>query len=232
MMTKNQKRILVVAAIVLVVFSVIAFAVPFKKNGVFWLAYLFGVIAIATHLYILKTAFSGTESVKSKFYGFPIAQVGFIYMAAQLVLSIVFMALAPIASIWLAVVLFVLAFGACAIGFISADAVRDEIERQDVRLEIDTSCMMSLRSIVYPLAGQCTAEKDRKALTELADAFRYSDPVSNAATKTIEAELEEAVADLQRSINEGNGQTITAACKNIATLLEERNHICRLNKRK
>ncbi|MCM1335363.1 MAG: hypothetical protein NC084_10960 [Bacteroides sp.] len=45
-MNKNQIRFLVIVALVFVVFSVIAFAPPFARTGVFWLAYVFGVLAV------------------------------------------------------------------------------------------------------------------------------------------------------------------------------------------
>ena len=231
-MTKNQKRTVIVLAIVLIVFSVLAFALPFKMNGLFWLSYLFGVLAIAVQVYVLKIAFNGTDSVKSKFYGFPIAQIGIIYMAAQLVLSLIFMALAAVAPIWIAIILYVLALAAAAIGFIGADAMRDEIERQDVKLETDTSCITTLRSLVYPLAGRC-ADTDAKAvLTELADEFRYSDPVSGDALKTVETELETAVAVLQEVVSAGTAEQITNECGKVSKLLAERNRLCKLNKRK
>lgn len=231
-MTKNQKRTLVVLAIVLIVFSILAFALPFKKNGLFWLSWLFGVLAIAVQVYVLKIAFNGADSVKSNFYGFPIAQIGIIYMVVQLVLSLIFMTLAAVAPIWIAVVLYVLALAAAAIGFIGADAMRDEIGRQDVKLETDTSCITTLRSLVYPLAVRCNDADAKAALTELADEFRYSDPVSNDVLKTIETELETAVAKLQEAVSAGNAEQITGECRKVSELLTERNRLCKLNKKK
>ena len=230
-MEKNQKRTVAVLGILLVAFTVISFVVPFLKNGVFWLSYLFGIIAIALQAYVLKTAFSGSESTKSKFYGFPIAQIGIIYMVVQLILSLIFMAAAPFAPIWLAVLIYVIALAACALGLIGADAVREEIERQDIKLETDTSCMTTLRSLVYPLAGKCSDPEAKKVLSELADEFRYSDPVSSDALKTIESELEEAVSELQEEVSNGNSDQIISAANKASGLLVERNRLCKLNKK-
>lgn len=44
---KNRARSWVALGVILVVYSVVAFAPPFVKNGVFWLSYVFGVVAIA-----------------------------------------------------------------------------------------------------------------------------------------------------------------------------------------
>lgn len=231
-MTKNQKRILAVIVIMLIVFSVIAFALPFKKNAVFLLSYLFGVLAIGIQLYVLKVAFAGADTVKSKFYGFPIARIGAIYMAVQILFSVTFMALAAIAPAWLVILSGVLGFAAAAIGFIGADAMRDEVERQDVKLKADTSCMMTLRSKVYSLVDRCEDAEAKKALASLADEFRYSDPVSEEALITIEYELEKAVSSLQGAVSSGDSNQIKVSCKNISTLLSERNRLCKLSKKR
>ena len=91
---KNQIRGWIVLAVFFIIDSVIAFALPFAHTAVFWLSYIFSVIAIAVQVYVMQVAFCKEKSVKSKFYGFPVANVGVIYMLAQLVLSLVFMALA------------------------------------------------------------------------------------------------------------------------------------------
>ena len=46
-MTKNRMRFYIVLAIVFVLISVIAFAVPIEHGPCFWLSYVFAVIAIA-----------------------------------------------------------------------------------------------------------------------------------------------------------------------------------------
>lgn len=231
-MTKNQKRILAVLVIIFIAYSVVVFAMPFKMNGIFWLSYIFAVISVAAQVYVLKTAFDGAESVKSKFYGFPIAQVGVAYMAAQLVLSLIFMIFAAITPIWIAVIVFVLLLAAAAIGFISADVMRDEIERQDVKLAADISCMTTLRSLVYSLPGQCEDTEAKNILQDLADEFRYSDPVSGETLRDIETELEILVGQLQTAVSKADTKDIVSAANKVRNVLTERNRLCKLNKGK
>jgi len=231
-MTKNQKRTLIVTIIVFVAFSVVAFALPFKKNGVFWLSYIFSTFAILAQIYVLKVAFSGTESVKSKFYGFPIAQIGIVYMGIQVVMSIIFMALAFITPIWIPLIVDVLLLAASAIGLISTDAMRDEIERQDVKLEIDTSCMTTLRSVVYSLPGKVDDNGLKSDLQNLADEFKYSDPVSGDSLKDIESELEQTVGELQSAVFNNQIDVVRDLVKKSRNILSERNRLCKLNKKK
>lgn len=229
-MNKNQIRFLAVIALIFVVFSVIAFAPPFVMTGAFWIAYLFGVISVLAQVIVMKTAFDRGKDVRSKFYGFPIAGIGIAYMAVQLVLSVIFMILAAIVPTWIEIVVFVVLLAVAAIGLISADTVRDEIEKQDRKLEENTSCMVTLRSIVYSLPGQCESETEKKALEELSDEFRYSDPISSAELEEVESQLEKEVAELQIAVSEIKTENIIPLCKKINNTLSERNRLCKLSK--
>lgn len=92
-MKKNDVRWWVVLGVVLVVYNVLAFALPFPKTGSFVVSYLFSMVAILAQIYVIRTAFYRGEGVKSKFYGFPIATLGVIYLGIQLIAGLVFMAL-------------------------------------------------------------------------------------------------------------------------------------------
>ena len=231
-MTKNEKRVVIVDAIVLVMFLVIAFVVPFRMNAVFWISLVFGVLAIGVQLYVLKSAFAKGEDIRSKFYGFPIAKIGIAYMAVQVVLSLVFMILAKFLDVpvWIPVIGYILILGIAALGFIAADATRDEVEHLDNKLVVDTECMQSLRSIVYPLAGQVKDTETKKVLENLADEFKYSDPVSSEAIKEIESELTELVSELQKAVVDGDNSAVKELGKKISVALTERNRLCKLNK--
>ena len=97
-MKKNIKGYIILA-ILLVVFSVIAFAAPFSMKAPFWIAYVCGVIAIAFQLYVFNVAFANGEDVKSRFYGFPIAKIGVVYMIVQLIVSLIEMGTAFIVPV-------------------------------------------------------------------------------------------------------------------------------------
>ncbi|MBD5103285.1 MAG: hypothetical protein HDT47_00265 [Ruminococcaceae bacterium] len=153
-------------------------------------------------------------------------------MGVQLILSILFMILAEIIPLWVSAIVFVILLAVAVVGFVAADTMRDEIVKQDTKLEISTSCMTALRSIVYPLAEQCDEEKWRKILQGLSDEFKYSDPVSSEVLKEIESELENMVAELQIAVSESRNSEILPLCKKISNTLAERNRLCKLNKGK
>lgn len=225
----NKTRFYIIDAAVFVAFTVIAFAVPFAKNGVFWLAYIFGVIAIAAQIYVYPKAFEG-ESARSKFYGFPIAKLSTIYLIVQLILSILCMAISKVLPTWVPVVVFIVLLAAAVIGFVAAEGIRTEVERQDVKLVKDVSTMRALQSKVYALPALCTDAEGKAALEQLAEAMRFSDPVSSNALADVERELSGQIDTLQQAVVDADKAAILALCRSTTITLNERNRLCKLNK--
>ena len=229
-MSKNLTRFYISLGIIFAVFSVIAFVLPFERNSVFWIAYLFGILSIGVQAYIMPHSFQQGSSVRSKFYGFPIARVGALYVAAQLLLSLLFMALAKSSSEWvrrIEIILFVVTFGATAVGVLSTDAIREEVERQDVKLKKDVTRMRTLQSKAVSLRDQCEDAAAKSALGKLADALRFSDPVSSDATVALEDDLASYADELQSALTEGDYANVTALCTRIMPVLTERNQLCK-----
>ena len=228
-MTKNTTRGIFTLVIVLAVFSVIAFVIPFPKNTVFWIAYACGVFAILFQLYIFKSSF-GKEDARSRFYGFPIARLGIYYLVIQLVVSIIEIALSKFLPAWAVVIINVLILAFALLGCITTETMRDEIAKQDTKLKKNVSNMRELQSISSTLVGQCGDEEMKKTLQKLADEFRYSDPLSSEKTEELEADMHSRIGDLQQAITDGDIEGAKSLCNKLLECLRERNRICSLNK--
>lgn len=229
-MQKNLVRFYISLAILFVVFTVIVFVIPyFEKTSTFWLAYIFALIAMAVQLYIQPKAFA-VNGLRSKFYGFPIARVGAIYLAVQIVLSFLFMALSTLVPLWTEIVIFVIVLAFAAIGFIAADTMRDEIERQDTELKKNAETMRALQSKVAAIAGQGVGMSAEKELKKLAEEFRFSDPVSTESLGEIENELCTSIDLLQQAVIDGDNDNTVVICRKVSLALAERNRLCKLGK--
>lgn len=232
-MKKNTTRWWVILGAVLVVYNVIVFAVPFPKNPVFFLSWLFTLAAIGAQGYVVRAAFYRGEGVKSKFYGWPIAKIGLVYLAVQLALGLAFMALGLVVSVpvWLPLVLYAVLLGAAAVGFIAADAVRDEVVRQDVKLVKDTSFMRALQARAAALPGLTQDAQQARLLEQFAEAVRYSDPVSGGVPEAAEADLSICVDALRQAVLDNDREAVLSLEKKAEMLLAERNRLCKLGKR-
>ncbi len=229
-MSKNIMRGTIVVVILYVVYNVLALVIPFNHTTSFWLAYIFGSIAILVQLPLLYFAFCKENSPKSRFYGFPIAQVGNFYLITQVVLSFLTMIIGNVLPVWLIVVVYIVLLGGAAIGFIGVDAMRDEVERQEQTVAKSTDTMRSLQSSASALAGLCTDTSLSKQLEKLAEELKYSDPVTNVQTISAEKELTTILQELKDALTNSDTDKLEGLCKKARLVLEERNRICKANK--
>ena len=228
-MTKNASRGKIMLVILLAVFSVVAFVIPFPKNAVFWIAYICGVFAILFQLYIFKSSF-GNADARSRFYGFPIARLGIYYLIIQLIASIIEIALSKFLPTWAVIIINVLILAFALIGCITTETMRDEIANQDIKLKKNISNMRELQSISATLVGQCNNEEMKKSLQKLADEFRYSDPLTSEKTEELEVDMHNRIGDLQQAITDGDIEGAQTLCEKLLECLRERNRICAVNK--
>lgn len=228
-MMKEAKRGIVLLAILLAVFSVIAFVIPFPKNTVFWIAYLCGVFAILFQLYIFKSSF-GKADARSRFYGFPIARLGIYYLVVQLIASVAEIALSKFLPTWVVILINVLILAFALSGCITAETMRDEIAAQDVKLKKSVSSMRELQSLTASLVNQTSDAELKKSLQKVADEFRYSDPLTSDKTSALEEDMHSQIGDLQQALVDGDVDGAKTLCSKLLDCLRERNRLCSLNK--
>ena len=225
-MKKDTIRAIVVAVVTLVIYNLITFVIPFAHTAAFWISYGFTLTAFVVVCASIYIAFIKNPDAKSRFYGFPIARIGVLYGCAQLIVSLVVMAVAKWTPWWIPTLVYAIGLGAAVIGLVSAEAVVDEIKTQDVKLKDNTTMMRTLQSKISQIASQT----DDAAIKALAEEFRYSDPVSNDAIADAEADLAAAVDQLQAAFVDGDNAAMAQLCRKATALLAERNRLCKLNK--
>ena len=231
-MKKTQIRQIIIFAIALGCFVALSLLIPFPKTDAYWVGFAFGLFAICAQVFVLKIAFDKGEPLKSKFYGYPIARIGIIYMIAQLIVSLACMSVgfAVEVPVWIPLIICILLLGVSALGLISADIMRDEVERQDVQLKKDVHTMRALQSQTAAIAGSCGNDTLKGALKELAEKFQFSDPVSSDALAAIEQDLAACVDQLQIAVLENDAHSTELLITKTTAALAERNRLCKLNK--
>lgn len=225
-MKKDILRSVISLAVVLVLYLLVVFLIPFVHTPTFWISFGFTLASFAVAATAFAMGFLRSGEAKSRFYGFPVARIGLIYGAAQLVLGLVAMGLGWLCPWWVAVLLFSLCLGAAVLGLIAAESVAEHIQYQDVQQKKDVTLLRALQSKVNLMALTC----QDPALQWLSQEIRYADPVSSDALVEIEVDLAAAIDELQLAVVDGEGEAIAALCNRANTLLAERNRLCKLNK--
>lgn len=230
-MKKNFVRFAIVIAIVLLVYNVLVFAIPFERKveEVFWISWAFGMFAILVQFLTAIYAFK-KSGLKSKFYGIPVYKMGLVYLGVQVITSMIFIIINSFIEIplWIMWIIYVLILAICALGFIGADAYRDHIETLDKQVAVKTSFMKGLAIDASSLANRVTEDSLNKKLHELAELIKYSDPVTNDALTEIEDEIERKFTLVKGKVL--NNEDALADIDSLSALINERNERCKLAK--
>ncbi|MBP3685365.1 MAG: hypothetical protein J6J12_10480 [Oscillospiraceae bacterium] len=229
-MRKDMKHALIALGVLLAVYFLLIFVIPFPKVAERLIGVGFTLIAFAVAGYTCYVAFLKKPDARSRFYGFPLAKLGFGYLAFQVIAGVPFMIWGAYIPWWVSVAVFAVALAAVTLGLISVQAVVEEIHVQDVMLKKDVKLMRSLQSKVNQMAAQCDNPDAAAAVKQFAEEMRYSDPVSSDSLTEIEADLSAAVDELQAAIADGDSNAAKQLCRKAAGILSERNRLCKLNK--
>lgn len=229
-MKKNIIRKYVCCLLILGVFSIYSFVIPFSKTDVFWLGFIFGVIAILIQLFFVRIAFSKEKNIKSKLYGIPIAKIGVIYLITQIIISIIEMATSKFILMWIALIVNIVLLVATLLGTITSEVIKEELVRQDFQMKNDVENLRELQSKIVAFVDICHDMNVKKQLQELADEFKYSDPVSSNDTKEIEEKLKSLLNEIQKELQDENMESVSNLCLCTKDVLIERNRLCKVGK--
>ncbi|MFV0361873.1 MAG: hypothetical protein ACK5LL_02115 [Suipraeoptans sp.] len=215
-----KKSFWYVLGLVTVIYLVISLAIPFNKTATYWLAFAFGLIALAAQIIFFRNAFDGAEKVISKLYGFPIARVGLIYLVVQVAISFIIMTFAASCPLWVSVLLGIVLAALAGIGLTGTVVSRKAVEKREAQIVSDkTDIMKQLRAEAESFA-KFAPEELRVEAGKLAEAIRYSDPVTTDALQETDTALLVVMRELQ--VN-SNADSVLAFSKK----LEERNIRCK-----
>ncbi len=226
--SKNKGLSLVMVFIILAVYNIIAFLLPISRGGMFWTGYCFTMAALlltaGVGFYTL-----GREGLKSKVYGIPLLSLSWSYLTAQLIIGLLEMVL-PSIPFQYGIILNAVLFGACLAGLIASDIATGEIERIDEKVKEKVSYIKSLQADIESLAGKTADEDAKKTLKDLAQAIRYSDPMSSPRLSEIENEIKMKVNGLSDAAASCDSPAIVSICGELQQLISERNRKCKTMK--
>lgn len=231
-MKKAKMSGIIVLAVLLIVVNVIFFMLPVEHTVTFWLADVFAIIAVVIQLLVHYIAYSKSETLTSKVFGFPVAQVGYIYLLSQLIISIIAVALSQWIPVWLMVLIGVLLLGTALIGLIAAHNARTVIEDMEENHQGQISLMKSLTANIKILYETTDNVSLKPELQKLYENFRYSDPVSSAELADVENDMQSQLKHLSLNIKENNTDGAIETIKILNNKLTERNYLCKMSKKR
>lgn len=231
-MNKKGKSLIIVYAIILVVWSVIFWVVPFPKNAASVVAYIFSVLALVFGFGVTGYSFSKGDDIKSKVYGFPIFKLGVIYTAVQIIFTLIIAAIGFFVAVpaWIVWVVSIVFAGLAAIGVIAADSTRDIITEQEKTSEVQTKAIKYFRLDMGGIADRCKDAELKKSVEKFADELKYSDPVSSDELEEIEKKISDGIDKLSALVNDDT-EAAQKQLDELDRLLSDRNRRCKALKK-
>ncbi len=233
-MKKNFKYYALSWLILLALFNIICFVTPSeaagldKFGGAFWTGYAVITLALVGQLVCAYFAFN-TENRQKFFYNLPLITVSYSSTVLTVIFGAVVMAL-PDCPNWIGIVAASVIFAFTAISVIKAKAAGDEAESIDEKVRTKTEFIKVMRGEADALLSRAKNESEREAAKRVADAFRYSDPMSGEATVKEETEILNKMNEFNHAINEHDIEKTAILVKEIISLIQERNNKCKLLK--
>ena len=225
-MTKNKKNVGILLLLTLALYNLVFFVLPITKNITFFISYGFGLFAIIVQLLIIYTAWGKSKTTKSKFMGVPLLIVGFRYLFAQLISSLIFL----ICSLFFESIPFFIPLIIDAIllaifiySFVMVEISKDQVEAVDEIVDKKVFYIKSLKTDVDIILQMEEKENIKELLLCLAEKIKYSDPMSNTSVEIIEAKLIVKIDELKIAVKEKDEVATTKFIQEATLLLNERN---------
>ena len=205
-----------VFGIVFAIYNLIVFLFLKPETPVFWMSYGFMVLAFALQILGMYLAFK-EFSVQAIFFGIPLAQFTLYYFFAEL-----FMLFQNIT--WkIPLVLQVILLAVYAIVAIVSVFVRDASVAAKDKVQSSAS-VMRLNVVDIEMLRDVAEDPELKnQLRRLAEAVRYSDPMTNDMIADVDARIRQETMALQTYCEDNDVDAAKESCAKLQRLYVERN---------
>lgn len=220
-------------AVLLALFNVIAFVAPGwagqeKYTSSFWIGYALITVMFLGQLACAYTAFKA-DSAKKMFYNISLIRTSYIGLIVSFIVGGVCMILSPLAY-WIGVIVCAIVLVVNVISVVKATAAIGEVEKVDAKVKAQTFFIKSLTVDADTLTASAKSEAVRAECKKVYEAIRYSDPMSNDALASIEAQITIQFHSLSEAVESDDADLVAAIAKNLTVLIGDRNKKCRLLK--
>ncbi len=233
-MNKGLKIYFAIVAIIAIMFSVLAFAIPFEKKNfaAFITAYIGVIVALLVQCYVGFLVFKKSTTLRSKIYGIPVIRVSVIYFILQLITSILLIVINIFVAVpvFIPVVILVILTGLAAIGVLLTIGAKDIIESIEKEEKAKTEFMNNFKIEVESLENKSSDEAFNKDIHKFVEKVKYSDPMSANELVDVESEISIKYRTLKDNILSDKLDDAKKDLIEINDLVDKRNRLCKLNK--
>ena len=233
-MKKNFKFYALGWFVLLGLFNLLAFIIPAwptleKFTPSFWIGWGVTIGAFFGQLICAWVAFK-EESAKKTFYNISLFTVSYAGLITMFVVAMICIIVTPL-PYWIAAIACAVVLIANAVAVAKAKIAIDAVVDVDEKVEKSTAFIYEMREESESLFARAKADDAKAAICKkVRDAFKFSDPMSNAGLASVEGEIKTHFALLKKAITEGKMDVATSESEELLALISERNNKCKKSK--
>ncbi len=188
---KGQGRIWILFLAAFLLVNAVIILVPFEKSANLIIAWAGTVLMFLIGGIVLKVAM-GKRAGKSEVYqiGKKLLTTAYLFIGIQLVFLLLVALLGKMLPFWCVLLAEIVLILLSVIFLMRRDMTRNAVQTMEKETVAKTAGIKSLRVKAEALCSSIDDPINAKALRQLADELRYTDPVSNDATSSYESRLD------------------------------------------
>ena len=228
-MKKNFKYYIIVWGVLLALFNLITFIVPGanKFTPSFWIGYGFIMVAFAGQLGCSFMVFKNDEH-RMAFYNITLLRSTFIGLITTFVAGAICMII-PF-PYWLSVVICAIVLALNIVAVVKSKVAIDAVDSIDQKIKTKTFFIKSLTVDAETLMMRAGDDAIKAECKKVAEALRYSDPMSSDALSSVESQITIAFSNLSDAVSSGDKEKAASHSKEVLILIDDRNRKCKLLK--
>ena len=232
-MKKTFSLYLVAWILLVALFNLFAFSIPAtpindKFTVSFWFGY--GLITLTLVCQLICAAFALKDgNAKKTFYNISLMRTSYTGLIFSIVVGSTCMILSFI-PYWLGAVICAVMFILNVFSLIKADVAITEVERIDEKIKTHTFFIKSLTIDAETLMATAKDDDIKAECRKVAEALRYSDPMSSDALSSAESAITLKFANLRSSVQANDKEKAVSDVRDLLILIEDRNKKCKLLK--
>ena len=219
---KNGLMVAIIYLVIFVVYNLVIFLVFKNLNAVFWISYVYMLVAYLIHIGCVFSIAKNTN-VKALFLGIPLGSFSIYFVLAELFTSFVFMIFKTHASVAVTVVVQAILLCIFVVIAIISIMTRDTVHNVDQKIKENVNFIKGINVDVEMLMRRCTNPDTMGALKKLSETIKYSDPMTNSIVATQEQMIMQYMAELRTVFDSGDMNLTKELCNKIELLFVERN---------
>lgn len=225
----NKWIITAILATGFIIYSILAFGVVGYRGSQFLITYLFTIISYASMLTIIWKICGKDNSLKDIYLGLPVIKEGAIYLVIQTFLSFLFMML-PAKLIIISIAIQLLLLLVYWILVLTAIGARNAIVNIDNKIWRKRNYLEVMKIEVESIKMEENDLEIKKALGDLSELIRFSDPMSSHELESLENDIMEKVTFLSMDYQSISKETKMEQIKIITNKVNVRNMKCKMLK--